>query len=63
MVRPAAGSKPKAKNRFVESLSAFRPRTRVDTSYRSGRSPGCLKMKDAVAPAVKREAEENRGKR
>jgi hypothetical protein len=39
MARPAAGSKPKAKNSSVESLRAFKLLTRVDTSYRSGRSP------------------------
>ena len=32
------------------------------SSYRSGRSPDCLKMKNANAPAVKREAEEDWGK-
>jgi bifunctional non-homologous end joining protein LigD len=32
---------------------------RKDSSYRSGRSPDCLKMKNADAPAVKREAEED----
>ena len=31
---------------------------RKDSSYRSGRSPDWLKMKNANAPAVKREAEE-----
>jgi hypothetical protein len=30
--------------------------------YRSGRSPDWLKMKNADAPVVKREAEEERGK-
>jgi ATP-dependent DNA ligase len=30
--------------------------------YRSGRSPDWLKMKNADAPAVKREAEEDWGK-
>jgi hypothetical protein len=61
MARPAAGSKPKAKNSSVESLRAFKLLTRVDTSYRSGRSPDWLKMKNADAPAVKSEAEENWG--
>jgi hypothetical protein len=36
---------------------------RKDSPYRSGRSPGWLKMKNANAPAVKREAEEDWGKR
>jgi hypothetical protein len=35
---------------------------RKDSSYRSGRSPDWLKMKNADAPAVKREAEEDWGK-
>jgi len=35
---------------------------RKDSSYRSGRSPDWLKMKNANAPAVKREAEEDWGK-
>jgi len=33
-----------------------------DSSYRSGRSPGWLKMKNPNAPAVKREAEEDWGR-
>jgi bifunctional non-homologous end joining protein LigD len=35
---------------------------RKDSSYRSGRSPDWLKMKNPAAPAVKREAEEDWGK-
>jgi len=35
---------------------------RRDSSYRSGRSPDWLKMKNADAPAVKREAEEDWGR-
>ena len=35
---------------------------REDSMYRSGRSPDWLKMKNANAPAVKREAEEDWGK-
>ena len=35
---------------------------RKDSAYRSGRSPDWLKMKNADAPAVKREAEEDWGK-
>ena len=35
---------------------------RKDSSYRSGRSPDWLKMKNADAPAVKREAEEDWGR-
>ena len=35
---------------------------RKDSSYRSGRSPNWLKMKNADAPAVKREAEEDWGR-
>jgi hypothetical protein len=35
---------------------------RRDSTYRSGRSPDWLKMKNADAPAVKREAEEDWGK-
>jgi bifunctional non-homologous end joining protein LigD len=35
---------------------------RKHSSYRSGRSPDWLKMKNADAPAVKREAEEDWGK-
>ena len=35
---------------------------RTDSAYRSGRSPDWLKMKNANAPAVKREAEEEWGK-
>ena len=35
---------------------------RKDSVYRSGRSPDWLKMKNANAPAVKREAEEDWGK-
>jgi hypothetical protein len=34
---------------------------RKDAPYRSGRSPDWLKMKDASAPAVKREDEEDWG--
>ena len=33
-----------------------------DSAYRSGRSPDWLKMKNADAPAVKREAEEDWGR-
>ena len=33
-----------------------------DSAYRSGRSPAWLKMRNADAPAVKREAEEDWGK-
>jgi bifunctional non-homologous end joining protein LigD len=36
---------------------------RKDSPYRSGRSPHWLKMKNADAPAVKREAEEDWGRR
>src|SRR5262245_36595011 len=35
---------------------------RRGSPYRSGRSPDWLKMKNAAAPAVKREAEEDWGK-
>jgi ATP-dependent DNA ligase len=35
---------------------------RKDSSYRSGRSPDWLKMKNPEALAVKREAEEDWGK-
>jgi bifunctional non-homologous end joining protein LigD len=35
---------------------------RLGSPYRSGRSPDWLKMKNADAPAVKREAEEDWGK-
>jgi len=35
---------------------------RTDSPYRSGRSPDWLKMKNADAPAVKREEEEDWGK-
>ena len=35
---------------------------RKDSAYRSGRSPDWLKMKNPAAPAVKREAEEDRGR-
>src|SRR6201982_3459158 len=35
---------------------------RKDSTYRSGRSPDWLKMKNADAPAVKREADEDWGK-
>jgi hypothetical protein len=35
---------------------------RKDSAYRSGRSPDWLKMKNADAPAVKREAKEDWGK-
>jgi bifunctional non-homologous end joining protein LigD len=35
---------------------------RKESHYRSGRSPDWLKMKNADAPAVKREAEEDWGK-
>ena len=35
---------------------------RKDSVYRSGRSPDWLKMKNADAPAVKREAEGDWGK-
>jgi len=34
---------------------------RKDSAYRSGRSPDWFKMKNANAPAVKREAEEDWG--
>jgi ATP-dependent DNA ligase len=36
---------------------------RKDSAYRSGRSPDWLKMKNADAPGVKREAEEDWGKK
>jgi bifunctional non-homologous end joining protein LigD len=36
---------------------------RKDSPYRSGRSPDWLKMKNADAPAVKREEEEEWGKK
>jgi bifunctional non-homologous end joining protein LigD len=36
---------------------------RKDSAYRSGRSPDWLKMKNADAPAVKREEEEEWGKK
>ena len=36
---------------------------RKDSTYRSGRSPDWLKMKNLDAPAVKREAEEDWGKK
>ena len=36
---------------------------RLGSRYRSGRSPDWLKMKNAAAPAVKREAEKDWGKR
>jgi bifunctional non-homologous end joining protein LigD len=36
---------------------------RKDSTYRSGRSPDWLKMKNSDAPAVKREAEEEWGKK
>jgi bifunctional non-homologous end joining protein LigD len=36
---------------------------RKDSPYRSGRSPDWLKMKNPNAPAVKREAEEDWGKK
>ena len=36
---------------------------RLGSRYRSGRSPDWLKMKNPDAPAVKREAEEEWGKR
>jgi hypothetical protein len=36
---------------------------RKGSTYRSGRSPDWLKMKNAAAPAVKREAEEEWGKK
>jgi bifunctional non-homologous end joining protein LigD len=35
---------------------------RKDSTYRSGRSPDWLKMKNAEAPAVKRDKEEDWGK-
>ncbi len=35
---------------------------RRDSPYRSGRSPDWLKMKNPACAAVKREAEEDRGK-
>jgi ATP-dependent DNA ligase len=36
---------------------------RKDSTYRAGRSPDWLKMKNSDAPAVRREAEEDWGKR
>jgi bifunctional non-homologous end joining protein LigD len=36
---------------------------RKDSPYRSGRSPDWLKMKNPAAPAVKREEEEEWGKK
>ena len=36
---------------------------RKDSTYRSGRSPDWLKMKNTAAPAVKREAEEDWNRR
>jgi bifunctional non-homologous end joining protein LigD len=36
---------------------------RKDSAYRSGRSADWLKMKNSDAPAVKREAEEEWGKK
>jgi ATP-dependent DNA ligase len=35
---------------------------RKNSAYRSGRSPDWLKMKNAAAPAVKHESEEDWGK-
>jgi bifunctional non-homologous end joining protein LigD len=59
MARPAAGSERKAKNSFAVP---FKLLTHVDTSYRSRpRSPDWLKMKNADAPTVRREAEEDWG--
>ena len=36
---------------------------RKNSAYRSGRSPDWLKMKNATAPAVKREEDEEWGKK
>jgi bifunctional non-homologous end joining protein LigD len=36
---------------------------RKDSPYRSDRSPDWLKLKNPNAPAVKREAEEDKGRR
>jgi ATP-dependent DNA ligase len=36
---------------------------RKDSAYRSGRSPDWLKMKNPTAPAVKREEDEEWGKK
>jgi hypothetical protein len=60
MALPAAGSKPRAKNSFVEVLLS--PPTHVDTSCGSGRSPDWLKCKNPACEAVKREAEEDWGR-
>ena len=51
---------------IVETLARLRSRSCIidgDSVYRSGRSPDWLKMKNANAPAVKREAEEEWNKR
>jgi len=47
--------------RFNEHIEGIVSK-RKDSPYRSGRSPDWLKMKNADAPAVKREAEEDWGK-
>jgi len=47
---------------FRQRLQAWPRRHRFEaqgSAYCSGRSPGWLKMKNASAPAVKREAEED----
>jgi bifunctional non-homologous end joining protein LigD len=48
--------------RFNEHIEGIVSK-RKDSPYRSGRSPDWLKMKNAHAPAVKREAEEEWGKK
>ena len=48
--------------RLVSKLLASGP-MRTISPYRSGRSPDWLKMKNADAPAVKREEEEEWGKK
>src|SRR5262249_4348673 len=74
---PPIVAKPTPAIRFKEHMEATGPTVfahackpglegivwkRKDSAYRSGRSPDWLKMKNANAPAVKREAEEDWGK-
>jgi hypothetical protein len=48
---------------YATVVAGHRLSKRKDSAYRSGRSPDWLKMKNSDAPAVKREEEEEWGKK
>jgi hypothetical protein len=51
-----------AQHLFQAFIITFSERSKEEYAYRSGQSPDWLKMKNADAPAVKRETEEDWGK-